>query len=99
MDFPKKIVQNTLASSSGAGGGTRTPTPSLAADFESATSTNSITPAGVENIIHNISLLGKSQNKIMPCNIYRGRFAAVADDDGFPIMSRDGRQSQYWIRP
>ena len=31
----------------GAGGGTRTHTPSLAADFESATSTNSITPAGV----------------------------------------------------
>ena len=31
----------------GAGGGTRTHTPSLAADFESATSTNSITPATI----------------------------------------------------
>ena len=31
----------------GAGGGTRTHTPSLAADFESATSTNSITPAAM----------------------------------------------------
>ncbi len=43
----------------GAGGGTRTPMPSLAADFESATSTNSITPAGTKDIIHNILLLGK----------------------------------------
>ena len=59
LDFPKKIVQNTLASSSGAGGGTRTPTPSLAADFESATSTNSITPANIICIIHDIALLGK----------------------------------------
>ena len=52
----------------GAGGGTRTPTLSPAADFESATSTNSITPAGAENIIHNISPLGKSENEIRSYN-------------------------------
>ena len=44
----------------GAGGGTRTPTMSPSADFESATSTNSITPAGSGNIIHENSSLGKS---------------------------------------
>ena len=36
----------------GAGGGTRTPTMSPPADFESATSTNSITPANTGSIIH-----------------------------------------------
>ncbi len=36
--------------------------------FESATSTNSITPAGAENIIHNISPLGKSENEIRSYN-------------------------------
>ena len=36
-----------LVSSYGAGGGTRTHTMSPSADFESATSTNSITPADV----------------------------------------------------
>ena len=37
--------------SSGAGGGTRTHTELPPADFESATSTNSITPAGISIII------------------------------------------------
>ena len=39
---------------SGAGGGTRTPTMSPSADFESATSTNSITPAISDSIIHDM---------------------------------------------
>ena len=38
-------------SEDGAGGGTRTHTESPPADFESATSTNSITPAGARAII------------------------------------------------
>ena len=39
------LIVSKLVSSYGAGGRTRTGTPSLAVDFESTTSTNSITPA------------------------------------------------------
>ena len=43
----------------GAGGRTRTGTPSLAVDFESTTSTNSITPAENRNIIQEVLPEGK----------------------------------------
>ena len=44
-------AEGSSVSEDGAGGGTRTHTLSPAADFESATSTNSITPAGARAII------------------------------------------------
>ena len=44
-------AEGSSVSEDGAGGGTRTPTMSPSADFESATSTNSITPAGATIII------------------------------------------------
>ena len=49
------MLASRLPTKLGAGGGTRTHTPSLAADFESATSTNSITPANSSAIIQDVS--------------------------------------------
>ena len=48
----------------GAGDRTRTGTLSPAVDFESTTSTNSITPAGAKCIIHDMLPLGKSKIEI-----------------------------------
>ena len=47
----------------GAGDRTRTGTLSPAVDFESTTSTNSITPAGVNGIIHEFTRLCKGAGK------------------------------------
>ena len=41
------MVQNLIECSGGAGGGTRTHTPSRTTDFESVSSANSNTPANV----------------------------------------------------
>ena len=73
------VEMNALARSSdiqrsflsGAGGRTRTGTPSLAVDFESTTSTNSITPAYNKNII--VYSAAKSKKN----------FAALAQNGGW----------------
>ena len=59
LKSPQPIVSST-EDFRGAGGGTRTPTMSPSADFESATSTNSITPADARCIIHEVQLFCKS---------------------------------------
>ena len=48
----------------GAGDRTRTGTLSPAVDFESTTSTNSITPAGASGIIHETDSFGKRKEKV-----------------------------------
>lgn len=52
----------------GAGGGTRTHTLSPAADFESATSTNSITPAGARESYHVLSKNARVNRPLFPKN-------------------------------
>ena len=62
--WKKKTSSRTMRSPRrrGAGDRTRTGTLSPAVDFESTTSTNSITPAGAELIIHDFSGNGKWEN-------------------------------------
>ena len=63
--WKKKTSSRTMRSPRrrGAGDRTRTGTLSPAVDFESTTSTNSITPAGAELIIHDFSRNGKWENE------------------------------------
>ena len=62
-DFLSKFVDSV-----GAGGGTRTHTLSPAADFESATSTNSITPAGARESYHVLSKNARVNRPLFPKN-------------------------------
>ena len=59
----------------GAGGRTRTGTPSLAVDFESTTSTNSITPAYNKNIIVYSAAKSKKNFAALEQNGGRGKVA------------------------
>ena len=59
---------------SGAGGRTRTGTPSLAVDFESTTSTNSITPAVSKDIIHEKMLFDKRRRQKFLTGFIHGIF-------------------------
>ena len=62
----------------GAGDRTRTGTLSPAVDFESTTSTNSITPAGANGIIHYCRYLGK--RKIGNFSLPRAIFQKAVDN-------------------
>ena len=62
----------------GAGGGTRTPTPFLAPDFESGTSTSSITPAkGNADLIAEAALAALQQSSKSSCTKRTLRFFAL----------------------
>ena len=73
---------------SGAGDRTRTGTLSPAVDFESTTSTNSITPAGQVYIIHDILPLDKSEKAtfLLAAYFWLQHFAATEQRSGFVTL-------------
>ena len=84
MDIKIPTLDDTIVSNKGryygAGDRTRTGTLSLAVDFESTTSTNSITPAYVTEVLYLIAFLIASVNflrQVKKCYPKQGRCGMI----------------------